>query len=169
MFDALRRVLEEEPNLAFALVFGSARRGTLRPTSDVDVAVEFRPEAPARPREARPPAARLESAARRRVDLILLDSAPAALTYRIFPDRRVLLERDHPALARRKAQAILQHSISSPWRSAAPRVCSVPPSAVVSPNSFTAQERLRITAVPVRGRRTCRVPFEVCRPEAIRI
>jgi predicted nucleotidyltransferase len=109
MFDALRRVLEEEPNLAFALVFGSARRGTLRPTSDVDVAVEFRPEAPARPREARPPAARLESAARRRVDLILLDSAPAALTYRIFPDRRVLLERDHPALARRKAQAILQY------------------------------------------------------------
>ena len=47
--------------------------------------------------------------ARRRVDLVLLDSAPAALTYRIFRDGCVLLERDHPALARRKAQAILQY------------------------------------------------------------
>jgi uncharacterized protein len=109
MFDELRSVLEDEPNLAFALVFGSARRGTLRPTSDVDVAVEFRPGAPQERGTLGCLAARLESAARRRVDLVLLDSAPAALTYRIFRDGRVLLERDHAALARRKAQAILEY------------------------------------------------------------
>ena len=109
MLDEIRRVLEDEADLAFALVFGSAGRGTLGPTSDVDVAVEFRPEAvPDRVTLGRL-VARLESAARRRVDLVLLDKAPVALSYRIFRDGRVLLERDQPALVRRKAQAILQY------------------------------------------------------------
>ena len=72
MLNEIRRVLEDEADLAYALVFGSASRGTLGPTSDVDVAVEFRPEAaPDRVTLGRL-AARLESAARRRVDLVLL-------------------------------------------------------------------------------------------------
>jgi predicted nucleotidyltransferase len=109
MLDEIRRVLEDEADLAFALVFGSAGRGTPGPTSDVDVAVEFRPEAPPDRVTLGRLAARLESAARRRVDLVLLDKAPVALSYRIFRDGRVLLERDQPALVRRKAQAILQY------------------------------------------------------------
>jgi predicted nucleotidyltransferase len=109
MLDEIRRVLEDEADLAFALVFGSAGRGTPGPTSDVDVAVEFRPEAPPDRVTLGRLAARLESAARRRVDLVLLDKAPVALSYRIFRDGRVLLERDQPALVRRKARAILQY------------------------------------------------------------
>jgi predicted nucleotidyltransferase len=46
MLDELRRVLEEDQDIAYALLFGSGGRGTLRPTSDVDVAVELRPGAP---------------------------------------------------------------------------------------------------------------------------
>ena len=80
MLDQVRRVLEDEPDLAFALVFGSAGRGALRATSDVDVAVEFRPGASRDRGTLGRLAARLESAARRRVDLVLLDSAPATLT-----------------------------------------------------------------------------------------
>jgi predicted nucleotidyltransferase len=109
MLDELRRVLEEDHDIAYALLFGSGGRGTLRPNSDVDVAVELRPGVPREMATLGRLAARLESAAGRRVDLVLMDSAPAPLAYRIFRDGRVLLERDHPALVRRKAQAILQY------------------------------------------------------------
>jgi predicted nucleotidyltransferase len=109
MLHELRRVLEEEEAIAYALLFGSGGRGALRPTSDVDVAVEVRPAAPRDTATLGRLAARLESAARRRVDLVLLDEAPAPLAYRIFRDGRVILERDHAALVRRKAQAILQY------------------------------------------------------------
>jgi hypothetical protein len=52
---------------------------------------------------------RLESAAGRRVDLVILDEAPAPLIYRIFRDGRLLVERDHAALVARKARAILDY------------------------------------------------------------
>src|SRR5436309_1384173 len=42
MLDELRRVLEGNPDIAYALLFGSGARGALSPTSDVDVAVELR-------------------------------------------------------------------------------------------------------------------------------
>lgn len=53
--------------------------------------------------------ARLESAAGRPIDLVLLDEAPAPLAYRIFRDGRLLFERDHAALTARKARAILDY------------------------------------------------------------
>ena len=54
-------------------------------------------------------AARLESAAARRVDLVLLDEAPAPLAYRIFRDGRLIGERDHAALMARKARVLLEY------------------------------------------------------------
>jgi predicted nucleotidyltransferase len=109
MVDELRRILEEEPDIAYALVFGSAGRGRLRPTSDVDVALELRPGAPRDTATLGRLAARLESAVDRPVDLVLMDDAPAPLAYRIFRDGRVLLERDRAALVHRKAKAILEY------------------------------------------------------------
>jgi len=87
MLDELRRVLEGNPDIAYALLFGSGARGALSPTSDVDVAVELRRGAPHDTAALGQLAARLESATGRRVDL----------------------ERDHAALVARKAQAILQY------------------------------------------------------------
>lgn len=109
MLETLRRVLEAEGGIAYALLFGSGGRGALTPASDVDVAVELRPGTPRDTATLGHLAARLESAAGRRVDLILMEEAPAPLAYRIFRDGRVLLERDHAALVERKAQAILQY------------------------------------------------------------
>jgi len=109
MLDELRRVLEADPDIAYALLFGSGGRGTLSPTSDVDVAVELRRGAPHDTATLGQLAARLESATGRRVDLVLMDEAPAPLAYRIFRDGKVVLERDHAALVWRKAQAILQY------------------------------------------------------------
>jgi len=109
MLDELRSILEDEHDVVYALLFGSGGRGALRPTSDVDVAVELRSGAPRDTMTLGYLAARLESAAERPVDLVLMDEAPAPLAYRIFRDGRLVVERDHPALVRRKAEAILRY------------------------------------------------------------
>ena len=109
MLDDLRRVLASEPGVAYALVFGSAARETLRPDSDVDVAIELRSGAPRNVLALGTLAARLESAVGRRVDLVLLDEAPPPLAYRVFRDGRIVVEHDHAALVRRKARAILDY------------------------------------------------------------
>ena len=109
MLDALRRVLEGEPGVAFALVFGSSARGRARADSDVDVAIELIPDAARDVRAIGALGARLQSAAGRRVDLVLLDEAPAPLAYRVFRDGRLLVERDHGALVARKARALLDY------------------------------------------------------------
>jgi predicted nucleotidyltransferase len=109
MDDALRRVLDLEPDLLYALVFGSSARGAHRPDSDVDIAVEFRPGAAQDVRAMGRLAARLESATRCPVDLVLLDEAPAPLAYRVFGHGRLLIERDHAALVARKARVIVEY------------------------------------------------------------
>src|ERR671918_2092575 len=108
MFDALRQVLGAEPGVAYALLFGSSVRGTGHAESDADVAIELSAGSPRDSQTLGRFTARLESAAGRPVDLVLIDEAPAPLAYRIFRDGRLLIERDHERLVRRKAQAILQ-------------------------------------------------------------
>ncbi|HEX9822135.1 MAG TPA: nucleotidyltransferase domain-containing protein [Methylomirabilota bacterium] len=109
MLNALRQALEAEPAVAYALLFGSTARGTGHPGSDADVAVELAAGAARDVRALGGLAARLESAAGRRVDLVLLDEAPAPLAYRIFRDGRVLVERDRAALVARKARVLLEY------------------------------------------------------------
>lgn len=109
MLDALRRVLESEPRVAYALLFGSGGRGTLGPGSDLDVALGLIPGSPMTALELGDLASRLETAAGRPIDLVLLDEAPPGLAYRAFKDGCVLLERDRRALVERKARAILEY------------------------------------------------------------
>lgn len=109
MLDALRQALEAEPAVGYALLFGSRARGTEHPGSDADVAVGLTAGAARDVQTLGRLAARLESAAGRRVDLVLLDEAPAPLAYRIFRDGGVLVERDRAALVARKARAILDY------------------------------------------------------------
>jgi predicted nucleotidyltransferase len=109
MEDALRRTLEAEPSIAYALLFGSRARGTEHASSDTDVAIELVHGAPRDHRTLGGLIARLESAAGRPIDLVLLDEAPAPLAYRIFRDGRLLIERDHAALTARKARAIVDY------------------------------------------------------------
>jgi predicted nucleotidyltransferase len=109
MVSALREVLVAEPVVAYAVLFGSSARGGEHPASDADVAVELVLGAARDPQAIGRLVARLEAAAGRRVDLVLLDEAPAPLAYRIFRDGRVLVERDHAALVARKARAILDY------------------------------------------------------------
>ena len=109
MLDALRRILEAEPGIAYALLFGSTVRGTARADSDADVAIELKPGGARDVHTLGGLVARLASAAGRPVDLVLLDEAPPPLAYRIFRDGRLVVERDHDAMVARKARALLDY------------------------------------------------------------
>ena len=52
---------------------------------------------------------RLERAAGRAVDLLVLNDAPSPVAYRVFRDGRLMLEKNHQALVDRKAAAILEY------------------------------------------------------------
>lgn len=106
MLDALKAVLQSEPRIAYALLFGSHARGTAHARSDVDVAIGGL-AAPLSTHELGDLIARLEAVAGRDVDLVLLDDAPPGLAYRVFRDGVTLLERDPRAFAERKARACL--------------------------------------------------------------
>ena len=107
--EALRSALAWDERVAYALLFGSAATGTDRADSDVDVAVGFRAGARLSPRELGEMTARLEAAAGRRVDLVLIDEAPPGLAYRVFRDGVVLVVADRAAFVDRKAKAILEY------------------------------------------------------------
>lgn len=109
LIDDVRRVLEAEGGLAYALLFGSAAREAMHALSDIDVAIEPAPGTVFDSIRLGQLAARLESAAGWPVDLVLMGEAPGPLAYRIFRDGQVLLERDRAALVSRKARAILDY------------------------------------------------------------
>lgn len=109
MIEGLRRVLEPDARIAYALLFGSGARGTLRPWSDVDVALGLGAGVRLSALDLGDLASRLEAPAGRRVDLVLLDEAPPGLAYRIFRDGQVILARDRRAMSERKARAILEY------------------------------------------------------------
>src|SRR5262249_10884071 len=91
------------------MLFGSSTRGAAHTGSDADIAVELCPGAPRDVRALGSLAARLQSAIGRRVDLVLLDEAPAPLAYRIFRDGLLLVQRHRGAMVARKARALLDY------------------------------------------------------------
>jgi len=107
--EELKRALENETKLAYALVFGSRARGSALPKSDLDVAVGLAAGVRLDAHEVGDLVSTLEQATGQTIDLVLLDEAPPALAYRAFRDGRVLLERDHGALVERKTRAILDY------------------------------------------------------------
>jgi predicted nucleotidyltransferase len=111
--DAIRAALAAQPDVAYAIVFGSSARGDAHAASDIDVAVGFGDHAR---RHARRSALEigsmvsvLEDAVGRSVDLVLLDEASPGLAFRVFRDGEPVLVRDRAALVERKARAILEY------------------------------------------------------------
>jgi predicted nucleotidyltransferase len=109
VIEAVRRSLEADRRIAYALVFGSTARGTSRARSDVDVAVGLAAGVRLSALEVGDLASRLEAATGRTVDLVILDEAPPGLAYRVFRDGQVALARDRRAMSERKARAILEY------------------------------------------------------------
>jgi predicted nucleotidyltransferase len=109
VIEAIREILAGDSRVAYALLFGSSARGRAHSASDVDVAVGLVPGARLSAGDVGDLISRLESAAGRPVDLVVLDEAPPALAYRVFRDGIELTIRDRAALVDRKARAILEY------------------------------------------------------------
>ncbi len=107
--DTIRKALEDDARVAYALLFGSNARGDARQGSDVDVAIGLVPGARLSAQEIGDLVSRLESAVARTVDLVILDEAPPAIAYRVFRDGVEMVVRDRRALVDRKARAILEY------------------------------------------------------------
>jgi predicted nucleotidyltransferase len=109
VIDRLRPVLDADSRIAYALLFGSTARGTAHVHSDVDVAIGVVQGQPFGVRDLADLASRLESAAQRAVQVVMLDEAPPGLAYRIFRDGVRLIVRDEQALKARMVRAILEY------------------------------------------------------------
>ena len=109
MIERLHSVLEADPRVAFALLFGSRGRESAHDRSDTDLAVGLDRGPRLSVTEVGDLLSRLETAAEGPVDLVLLDEARPGLAYRVFRDGRVIFERDRVALVERKARAILEY------------------------------------------------------------
>jgi predicted nucleotidyltransferase len=90
-------VFEATPAVAAAWVFGSAARGESRPDSDLDIAVLLRDRhgsALTHRRELADLAARLESAARRRIDLVVLTLHDPIIAHRVLSEGILVYDAD---------------------------------------------------------------------------
>jgi predicted nucleotidyltransferase len=109
VIDRIRSVLEVDPRVAYALLFGSRGRGRAHTGSDIDIALGLVTGSRLSVHEIGDMISRLEAVAGQAVDLVLLDEAPPGLAYRAFRDGRVILEKDRRAFVDRKARAILEY------------------------------------------------------------
>jgi predicted nucleotidyltransferase len=104
LLSILRTALRTEPNVRFALLFGSTATGTDTPDSDVDVLVELRDASFERVVDLGTKLTRLVG---RPVDVVELKDAEAEASFlaQIVGEGRVLVDRDElwPRLRRRKA------------------------------------------------------------------
>jgi predicted nucleotidyltransferase len=93
LLSALRAALRTEHNVRFALLFGSAARGTSAPGSDVDVLVALRDPDLERVVEL---SAKLTAATGRRVDVVRLEDAELEPLFLadVIIDGRVLVDRE---------------------------------------------------------------------------
>lgn len=100
--DQLRAYFADDADdVVAAYLFGSEGRGTAGPHSDVDVAI-FLDRRPASTLSAQPYALAddLQRVLGRRVDLVVLDTAPPDLVHRVLRDGLLVLDRDRAARIR---------------------------------------------------------------------
>lgn len=104
LLSALRAALRTQPNVRFALLFGSVAAGTDTPASDLDVLVDLRDPSLDQVADL---GAKLTAMVGRRVDVVRLSDAEAepALLADLVAEGRVLVDREKiwPRLRRRQA------------------------------------------------------------------
>ncbi len=104
--DSLRRCLEKHPAIELAVLFGSRARGSGSSSSDVDIGLSLVNDGDSRTAR-RQIEAELGQAARRDVDVIVMDEAPPLLRFEIARDGQLLIERRPYAWADFKARAMI--------------------------------------------------------------
>jgi predicted nucleotidyltransferase len=107
LISALRAALRTEKNVRFALLFGSAARGTDTTASDVDVLVQMRDSSLERIIEL---GAKLSAIIGRRVDIVRLEDAESepSLLADLLAEGRVLVDREQRWARLRRREAVLR-------------------------------------------------------------
>jgi predicted nucleotidyltransferase len=107
LISALRAALRTERNVRFALLFGSAARGTDTTASDIDVLVQMRDSSLDRIVEL---AAKLSAIVGRRVDIVRLEDAESepSLLADLVAEGRVLVDREERWARLRRREAALR-------------------------------------------------------------
>lgn len=110
LIDTLRQSLAKEPAVRLALLFGSVVRGTDKPESDADLAVQVPDDY-----DLAALASRLSRAVGREVDLISLRDPGVPMIEELLRDAIVVRERDYGAFATWRSHALLDREIDLPW------------------------------------------------------
>ena len=109
---ALRTALAERPEVLEAYLFGSQARGDARPGSDVDVAVyveEAALQVPGFGYDSEIGATLQKALKRSDVDIVILNSAPPLLYYRVLHDGVRIVSRDLVATTTRAGRALSRY------------------------------------------------------------
>jgi predicted nucleotidyltransferase len=104
---AVRQLLQADPRVRVAWLFGSAARGTAGARSDIDVAILV--AAPLAAGEEMVLREALAAAARRRVDLVFAEEAPPLLAREIVADGVLLACRDDEARVAFEGRALARY------------------------------------------------------------
>jgi predicted nucleotidyltransferase len=109
LLSELRRILRTEPNVRFALLFGSTARGEDTETSDVDLVVQMREGGLDRTIDLQ---LKLEKTLRREVDVVALEDAEdnPQLLAEIVTEGRVVIDRDQRWPPLQSREAALRHA-----------------------------------------------------------
>jgi predicted nucleotidyltransferase len=113
MADRVANVLEREPGLKLAILYGSAAAGRMRQDSDVDVAVLF--DNPLNLEQKMDLVSRLEMKLRRDVDLVDLFNLSGTILKQILCKGQVLLKNDAVALAELYRRMIYNQTDMMPY------------------------------------------------------
>jgi predicted nucleotidyltransferase len=109
----LAHVLASGPPVRLALLFGSASRGALRQTSDLDIGVIFHEPAPSLGQELAL-AADLSRATGREIDLVRLDSASTLVRWEVARSAVLIHASPRSTWSNFIAQAALEHADMAP-------------------------------------------------------
>lgn len=109
----LRSVLRTEPNVRFAVLFGSAARGDAGADSDVDLLVDLADDSWERRQRL---ITSVEQALDRPVDIVVLERArrrDPSLVLAALDEGRVLVDRDHAGARLRRSRPALRRAATS--------------------------------------------------------
>lgn len=112
--ERLRRLLIGAPGVLVAYLYGSPARGRAGPLSDVDVALLLDSDDEQRRLELT--AAIAHAVAPMRADVVILNDAPVALSYRVLRDGMVLVSRDDKARVDHWVRAVDRYLDMAPAR-----------------------------------------------------
>lgn len=117
--EKLRRVLSDTPGVLVAYLYGSHARGRVGPLSDVDVALLLDRDLFDRGDEERRlelTAAIAQVVAPLRADVVILNDAPVALSYRVLRDGTILASRDDQARVQHWVRTVDRYLDMAPAR-----------------------------------------------------